>query len=328
MEKPSYPLTLRRLRANEHIRDLVAGVSLHHNRFIQPIFVGENLSERKKSAFLPGVYTETTESLLRQTEHDLKNGVNKFLFFPVNHNKFATDFTFDFAAKTTQLLKKQFGNDIWLANDLCLCGYTIHGHCGILDENGERLLNQETVEILSAYALQMAQAGTDCIAPSDMMDGRIKSIRNTLDNNHLEQVSLMAYSAKFASSFYGPFRDLCNSGPTANGLNDRSTYQIDYRNPKDAIKSALRDIENGADIIMVKPGLPYLDIVKTLSEQHVPLAIYQVSGEYAALEALVEKGLAKRDAIHIETWYAAARSGANMIISYAARHAKEWLGEK
>jgi porphobilinogen synthase len=217
---------------------------------------------------------------------------------------------------------------LWLATDVCLCSYTSHGHCGILNEDHTKLLNNKTVDVLSKYSAQLANAGADCIAPSDMIDGRIASIRGTLDALNYDHVSIMSYSAKFSSQWYGPFRDACHSAPDTNGLKNRKSYQISPLNINDAIASSLRDEKEGADILMVKPAALYTDVIAALKQQTLkPVAAYHVSGEYAAVEALAEKGLLNREAAHLEVWTALQRSGADVIISYAAKHAKEWINK-
>jgi porphobilinogen synthase len=207
-----------------------------------------------------------------------------------------------------------------------LCSYTSHGHCGILNEDHSRLINHKTVDILSKYASQLAVAGADCIAPSDMTDGRIAAIRTSLDSLGYDTVSIMSYSAKFSSQFYGPFRDACHSAPNTMGLKNRRTYQLSPLNINDAIASSLRDEKEGADILMVKPAALYTDVIATLKQKTLkPIAAYHVSGEYAAIESLAEKQLVTREAAHLEVWTALTRAGADIIISYAAKNAKDWI---
>ena len=326
MEKNFYPFTQRRLRADAHIRELTASVKLSHKSFIQPLFVDEAINEPRKVNGLNDVVVDTIDSALYNIEQDINNGITKFLLFPVPANKREKDFDFSFAVNVTKKFKEAFGDDIWLTADVCLCSYTTHGHCGILNEDHSQLLNSKTVEVLSKYAAQLANAGVDCIAPSDMMDGRIASIRSTLDALGHEQVSIMSYAAKFSSQWYGPFRDACHSAPNTNGLKNRKTYQISPFNINDAIASALRDDKEGADILMVKPAGLYTDVIAKLKQQTLkPVAAYHVSGEYAAIEILAQQSLLNREAAHIETWAALSRSGADIIISYAARHAKQWI---
>ena len=314
----------RRLRANPHIRDLVAEVSVSQNDLIQPIFVDETLSERAAVKNMSGVFSDTEGSILSQIESDLKAGVTKFLLFPVPKDRFETNFRFDFAQNVVSKIKSTFGDALWLINDVCLCSYTTHGHCGVLDTEGSKMLNAESVKILADYALGLAQAGADCIAPSDMTDGRIGAIRQILDQNRLENTSIMSYSSKFASNFYGPFRDVCKSSPTGTALKNRKTYQIDYRNGSDALRSSIRDAAEGADFLMVKPGLPYLDIVTKLSQKtDLPIIVYHVSGEYAAIDLLAQNDLIDKMAAHLEIWTAFKRAGATGIITYAARSYEE-----
>jgi porphobilinogen synthase len=326
METNFSPLTQRRLRVDTHIRELTASVKLTHKSFIQPLFVDEAIESPREINGLNGVQVDTIQTVLTSIENDVKSGITKFLLFPVPAQKKDKDFDFSFAAAVIKKVKETFGEDIWVASDVCLCSYTTHGHCGILNEDHSQLLNSRTVDVLSHYSSLLANAGADCIAPSDMMDGRIAAIRNKLDALGYEQVSIMSYAAKFSSQFYGPFRDACHSAPNTKGLQNRKSYQVSPFNINDAIASALRDEKEGADILMVKPATLYCDVITKLKQQTLkPLAAYHVSGEYAAIEALAEKGLLNRDAAHIETWAALQRSGADIIISYASRYAKEWI---
>jgi len=288
--------------------------------------VDEAIQSSREVNGLNGVQVNTADSILFNIEEDIKKGVTKFLLFPVPSNKKEKDFDFSFAVNTIKKIKETFGENVWIASDLCLCSYTSHGHCGILNADHSQLLNNKTVEVLSHYASLLANAGADCIAPSDMTDGRIAAIRTRLNALGFEQVSIMSYAAKFSSQFYGPFRDACHSAPNTKGLQNRKTYQISPFNINDAIASALRDENEGADILMVKPATLYSDVISRLKQQSLkPVAAYHVSGEYAAIEALAEKGLLNREAAHIETWAALQRSGADIIISYASKHAKEWI---
>lgn len=326
METNFYPLTQRRLRAGTHMRELTASVKLSHKSFIQPLFVDEAIQLPREVNGLNGVQVDTIDSVLYNIEQDINNGITKFLLFPVPALKKEKDFDFSFAVNIIKRIKEDFGEDVWVASDICLCSYTTHGHCGILNEDHSQLLNSKTVDVLSHYSSLLANAGADCIAPSDMMDGRIASIRNKLNALGFEQVSIMSYAAKFSSQFYGPFRDACHSAPNTKGLQNRKSYQVSPFNSNDAIASALRDEKEGADILMVKPAGLYTDIIATLKQQTLkPVAAYHVSGEYAAIEVLAEKGLLNREAAHLETWVALQRSGADIIISYAAKNAKEWI---
>lgn len=329
MEKISYPGTQRRYRASEHIRELTSGVRLSHKAFIQPIFVDASVDQPRYVDGLNEVRVDSFESVIDTMHSDIQSGITKFLLFPVPLKKSDKDFDYSFAASVINNIKSHFGDRIWLASDLCLCSYTTHGHCGILNKQETKLLNNPTVFELTKYASLLAEAGVDCIAPSDMMDGRIGAIRATLDTMGYDEVSIMSYAAKFSSQLYGPFRDACHSAPKSGGLQNRKTYQMDAGNLNDAIASALRDEKEGADILMVKPAALYTDVIKAVKQQTLkPVAAYHVSGEYSCVELLAEKGLADRAALHLEVWTALVRSGADIIISYASRNAKQWIEEK
>jgi len=322
-----YYSTHRRLRASRHIRELASDVTLSHRDFIQPLFIDESVSKRTPIATLTEINSDTIESALQQIEDDVKQGITKFLLFPVPKNKSASDFDFSFVLNAVKKIKATFGDTVWLACDVCLCAYTMHGHCGILHSDGTRVLNNETAVVLAQYALQLAKAGADCIAPSDLMDGRVAAIRTILDQHDFDHVSIMSYSAKFGSQYYGPFRDACKSTPgKGTVLSDRKTYQISPFNSVDAVQSALRDFDEGADVLMVKPALLNLDIVYQVRQLvHAPLAVYHVSGEYESIELLARQNIIERSKGHVEVWTSLKRAGANSIISYASRHAKEWI---
>lgn len=326
MENISYPLGQRRLRTGPLLRELVADTRLSHRAFIQPLFVEEGLSEVRSVQDLRGMEVYPADAILSVVESAIEKGIRKFLLFPIPAEKKLNEFDFSFATRVVRALKDRFGSDIWLASDLCLCSYTQHGHCGILDAEQTRLLNSPTVEILTRYALQLAAAGVDCIAPSDMTDGRIGAIRAALNALGQEHVTIMSYAAKFSSQWYGPFRDACHSEPRARGISNRKSYQVSPQYGGDALATALRDDAEGADILMVKPATHYTDIIVRLAAASAkPIAAYHVSGEYAALEALVEKGWADRAAAHLEIWTALTRAGAGIIISYAATEARQWI---
>jgi porphobilinogen synthase len=322
-----HPLTLRRLRQDEHVRALTREVHLRLDQLIQPCFVAEGLAAPEAVPGLTGVHQETPDSLLRRTEADLRAGVRAFLLFGVPRARASQHIDWSFTAGQIQSLKQRFGKDLWLAADVCLCSSTPHGHCGVLNPEGDHVDNHASVEELAAAALAYAQAGADCVAPSDMMDGRIGAIRRTLDAGGLERTVLMSYAVKFQSALYGPFRVAADSAPkTPSALRDRASYQLDPARPGDAWLCAERDVSEGADILMVKPGLPYLDLLRELSREiRKPWAVYHVSGEFAALEALAAQGLAPRGALHREILTAFKRAGASMIITYGARHARELL---
>src|ERR1700734_3343512 len=320
-------LNLRRLRQNEHVRTLTREVHVRLDQLIQPLFVAESITAREAVPGLTGVYQETPDSLLRQVEQDLGAGVHKFLLFGVPAGRSERDIDWSFTSGQIRALKQRFGSDIWLAADVCLCSSTPHGHCGVLNVEGDHLDNHASVAELEQAALSYAQAGADCVAPSDMMDGRIGAIRSRLDATGLERIVLMSYAVKFHSTLYGPFRAAADSAPKGDmALKDRASYQLDPARPNDAWQCAQRDADEGADILMVKPGLPYLDLLRELSRAiRKPWAVYHVSGEFAALEALAAMGLANRAALHREILIAFRRAGASMIITYGARFAREWL---
>ena len=318
-------LTLRRLRQDPFIRELTRQVRVSPAQLIQPHFVVEGLRAREAVPGLNGVFRETDASLADQVGRDLEAGIDKVLLFGVPAEKRASGFSFDSTARQIESLRRQFGPRLWISVDVCLCSYTSHGHCGVLTREQDHIANEASVKELARAAVAYARAGADCVAPSDMMDGRIAAIRTGLDEAGLERTLVMSYSAKFHSRFYGPFREAAESAPQS-GPADRSTYQLDPARPQDAYLSSVRDAEEGADILMVKPGLPYLDVLKDLSARiERPWAVYQVSGEFAAIEALAAQDLIARPQAHVECWTAFVRAGASMIITYGARSAREWL---
>ncbi|MDJ0929228.1 MAG: porphobilinogen synthase [Gammaproteobacteria bacterium] len=316
-------LSLRRSRLNRHLRELTREIRVHREQLIQPLFIVDGIQRPEPVDGIQSVYRDTPESVLPQIEADLEAGIKKFLLFGVPGRKQERDFDHRFTSLQIAAIKEQFGEDLWLAADVCLCSHTTHGHCGMLNDAGDYVRNDATVAELARAALSYASAGADCVAPSDMMDGRVAAIRAVLDQNDLERTAVMSYAAKFQSHFYGPFRAAANSAPAAgNRLSDRASYQLDPARPTDALRSARRDAAEGADILMVKPGLPYLDVLAELTAAvELPWAVYQVSGEQAAIDMLAERGLADRDAAQRESWTAFVRAGANAIISYAARRA-------
>ena len=325
-------LSLRRLRQSPIVRGMVREHRVSREQLMQPCFVVEGIKGREEVPGLTGTYRETPESLLKQTEKDLKAGVDKLLLFGVPRAKKLKDFDPSFTARQISALKKRFGDDLFVAVDVCLCSSTAHGQCGVLTAEGDHVDNHATVSELARAALVYAEAGADCVAPSDMMDGRVGAIRKALDASsdsgtaRLERTLLMSYSAKFHSKFYGPFRVAADSAPKGGGLKDRATYQIDPGTPRDALASSLRDAAEGADILMVKPGMPYLDVLAKLSGQiPKPWAVYEVSGEFAAIEVLARQGLIDGPKAHAEAWTAFVRAGASIIITYGARFASDWL---
>jgi porphobilinogen synthase len=309
---------LMRLRASQHLRDLCAETEFTRAQLIQPYFVVEGLSESEPIAGLRGTVRHNIPTALRQIEKDLNDGVTHFLLFPVPATKKESHFDHRSTHETISEIRKQFGNSLCLWIDTCLCSYTTHGHCAVLDEKGIRL--DETLDELANSAVAFAAAGADGISPSDMMDGRVARIRAALDENGFNLVPVMSYSTKFASNFYGPFRNAADSAPQ---FGDRRHYQLDVRNRNDALASSIRCAEEGADLLMVKPGLTSIDLIRPIRESTGrQVGAYQVSGEYAGLVLLAEQGLIKFEAALLETWHVFKRAGAQYIITYGARYAK------
>ncbi|TGL47474.1 porphobilinogen synthase [Leptospira wolffii] len=312
---------LRRNRLNAPMRNLTSSESLNYKKLIQPLFVAESLASAEKMSSLPGVFRDNSETVLSQVESDLKAGVEHFLLFLVPGQKSDDSIPRHFYEKAIGAIKTRFP-EAFLWVDTCLCSLTTHGHCGLLDSKG-RIENVSSVKRLSELALCYAESGADGISPSDMMDGRIASHRNILDKNGLEHVPIMSYSTKFKSHFYGPFREAAESAP---GHGDRSFYQIDVRNREDSLLSSVRDAEEGADLLMVKPGITSADLILPIREKTgLPVGAYQVSGEYASLSLLAENGFCKFEDALRETWQVFSRAGASYLITYAARRGKEIL---
>jgi len=310
---------LMRLRATQHLRDLCAETEFNRAQLIQPFFVVEGLKEEEPIPGLRGNVRHNIPSALKQIEKDLAAGVTHFLLFPVPAEKKESGFSHDATQQTISEIRRQFGNSLCLWIDTCLCSCTTHGHCAVLDENGIKL--DETLDELAKSALAFAQAGADGISPSDMMDGRVARIRAALDENGFNLVPVMSYSTKFASNFYGPFRNAADSAPQ---FGDRRGYQLDVRNRSGAIAASVRCTEEGADLLMVKPGLTSLDLIRPIHEAtELQVGAYQVSGEYGGLSVLAEQGLIKFEEALLETWHVFKRAGAQYIITYGARYAKQ-----
>lgn len=308
----------RRLRKNETIRNLIRETKLSVEDFIYPIFVEEGTNIKEEIPSMEGVYRYSVDRVLKEVEEVESLGIKAILLFgiPANKDELGTEgYAEDgIVQKAAREIKKVFPQ-MYVITDVCMCEYTSHGHCGILLENGY-VDNDKTLEYLGKIALSHARAGADMIAPSDMMDGRIEYIRNCLDDNGFETVPIMAYSAKYASSFYGPFRDAADSSPA---FGDRRSYQMDPANTDEAMREIELDIMEGADIIMVKPALSYLDIIRRAKDNfNMPLAAYNVSGEYSMLKMAVKEGLLDETAI-LESLLSIKRAGADIIISYFAK---------
>ena len=306
----------RRLRQNSAFRAMVRETRLSANDFLLPIFVEENVDERAPISSLPGVFRESENSLEATVKEAAETGVKSIMLFGVSHNK--DDEGRDslngnglFARMIDRA--KQAAPETLVVADLCFCEYTDHGHCGPLDKKGD-VDNDATLENLMIQARVAAEAGADMVAPSGMMDGMVSAIRQGLDESGFSNVPIMSYATKFASCFYGPFRDAAGCGL---GQGNRKTYQMDPANVREAIEEAMQDELEGADILMVKPGMPYLDILARLrDETNLPLAVYQVSGEYAMIKAAAEKGLLDETDAMMESLLSFKRAGADIILSY------------
>jgi porphobilinogen synthase len=315
-----------RLRSSPLMRDLVNETQWTASQLIQPLFVGEGLSADLEIPGLLGTKRQTEENLLRQVEIDLKAGVRQFILFSIPEEKRERAFNHAFSQRVISRLKKQFGSECLLWLDTCLCSVTTHGHCCVFSKDttarGNGISSEETRHEIATIALAYAEAGADGLSPSDMMDGRVAAIRSRLDENGFQDTPIMSYSTKFASSMYGPFRVAADSSPK---MGDRKGYQIDVRNRTDALASSLRCAEEGADLLMVKPGMTSIDLIRDIhSMTGKPVGAYQVSGEFAALVFLAEKGLTSLPEAMKESWHVFRRAGAQYIITYGARYAREW----
>lgn len=310
---------LMRLRSSQHLRDLCAETEFNRAQLIQPFFVVEGLGQEEPIPGLRGNVRHNIPSVLRQIEKDLEDGVTQFLLFPVPSEKKESGFSHQSTQEAISQIRKQFGKSLCLWIDTCLCSYTTHGHCAVLDEQGIKI--EKTLDELAKSAVAFAEAGADGISPSDMMDARVARIRAALDENGFNLVPVMSYSTKFASNFYGPFRNAADSAPQ---FGDRRHYQLDVRNRNDALASSVRCAEEGADLLMVKPGLTSLDLIQPIHERTgLQVGAYQVSGEYAGMSLLAEQGLIKFEEALLETWHVFKRAGAQYIITYGARYAKQ-----
>jgi porphobilinogen synthase len=310
---------LMRLRATQHLRDLCAETEFNRAQLIQPLFVVEGLESQEPIPGLRGNVRHSTASLLGQIESDLAAGVTQFLLFPVPDQKREKGFKHQFSAAAIAEIRRQFGDSLCLWIDTCLCSYTSHGHCAVLE--GPQIDHAATMTELANAAVAFAEAGADGISPSDMMDGRVAHIRAALDERHLDLVPVMSYSTKFASNFYGPFRNAANSAPQ---FGDRRHYQLDVRSRSEAIAASRRCAEEGADLLMVKPGISSLDLIAPIQEQTGRrVGAYQVSGEYAGLALLHEEGLINFEQALLETWHVFKRAQAQFIITYGARYARQ-----
>jgi porphobilinogen synthase len=319
----------RRLRSTEGYRRLARETRFAVDQLIYPIFVSEKVSGRSEVSSMPEVYQLSLAAVADEVKSIADLGIPAVLLFgipaqkdPIASQAYAAN---GVAQEAIRSIKKATP-ELIVITDVCLCEYMSHGHCGIVDKQGEhyRILNDETVELLAKTALSHAAAGADIVAPSDMMDGRIGIIRNALEAHGFSNVAIMSYAAKFCSAFYGPFRDAAESAPQ---FGDRRTYQMDPANALEALREVALDVEEGADLLIVKPGLPYLDILWRIKERfELPTAVYNVSGEYAMLKAAAKLGWLdeKRSVFEMMTGF--RRAGADMIITYWAKALATWMG--
>lgn len=309
----------RRLRSSGHVRSLVRETRVGADALIQPLFIKEGINIKDEIKSMENNFHYSPDRLAEGIEAGLEAGVNKFLLFglPLKKDNSGSEAWNDQGViqQGLRAIRDRFGNEVYLITDVCLCEYTSHGHCGIL--SGTYVDNDRTVERLAEVALSHALAGADMVAPSDMMDGRVRAIRSKLDAHGQINTPIMSYSVKYASSFYGPFREAAGSAP---GFGDRKTYQMDWHNAAEALKVATLDIRDGADLLIVKPALSYLDIIKTVSsEVNVPVAAYNVSGEYAMIKAAAKMGLIDEYGAMCESAVSMFRAGANILITYFAK---------
>lgn len=314
---------MRRLRLNANIREVFAETSLRKEDLIYPLFVKDGANEVEEIKSLKGQKQYTVDRL-DEVIKELKDlGIRSVILFGVPEHKDACGsgaYAKDGVVQRAIRKIKEIDKDFIVIGDVCMCEYTDHGHCGIL--HGDYVDNDETLNYLAKIAVSMAEAGVDIVAPSDMMDGRVAKIREALDEAGYINVSIMSYASKFASNYYGPFRDAAGSAPS---FGDRKQYQMDYRNKKEALREILSDVEEGADMLIVKPAMAYGDIMKLASEEtNLPIVAYSVSGEYAMLYDAVANGLVKEDII-METMLSFKRAGANLIITYFAKYLAERL---
>jgi len=320
----------RRLRSTDKMRQLVQETRLDVQQLIYPLFISEKVSGRSEIPSMPGVAQLSIHSLQDECRTIAQLGINAILLFGIPDQKdenasqaYADNGIVQQAVRTI----KQATPDLLVITDVCLCEYTSHGHCGVVAKDGRqyRVPNDASVELLVKTAISHAEAGADIVAPSDMMDGRVGAIRTALDSQGYTDVALMSYASKFCSAFYGPFRDAAESAPQ---FGDRRTYQMDPANALEALREVALDVEEGADLLIVKPGLPYLDILWRVKERfELPTAVYNVSGEYAMVKAAARMGWIEEKRAVMEMMIGFRRAGADMIITYWAKDLAVWLKE-
>ena len=328
MQFPKY--RPRRLRSNKLIRDLVSENHLSVKDLIMPLFVRPGNGIKNEISSMPGNYQFSVDTLVEEVKELASLGIPGVILFgiPSTKDELGTEAYADdgIIQKAVRAIKENV-SDILVITDVCMCEYTNHGHCGYIkkdEKTGEyQIDNDETLKLLTKEALSHAEAGVDMVAPSDMMDGRVGAIRDILDDNGYDNIPIMSYAAKYASAYFGPFRDAAESPPS---FGDRRTYQMDTPNSEEAIREVALDIEEGADIVMVKPALPYLDIIRLVKDQFGhPVAAYNVSGEYSMVKAAHEKGWLDEKAVALETLMSIKRAGADIILTYWAKDAARWL---
>ena len=319
---------MRRMRRNETLREMMQETRLSVWDLAAPLFVVPGIGMKREISSLPGVYQFSVDELEKEAGELAQAGVPAVLLFGLPETKDeegACSVNPQGPVQRAVRMFKQKFPQIVVITDVCLCEYTTHGHCGILNENGE-VDNDATLSVLAEQAVSYAEAGADWVAPSDMMDGRVAAIRQALDENGFEQVSILSYAAKFASSFYGPFREAADCAPK---FGSRKAYQMNPGNGNEALREVELDIEEGADVVMVKPAMAYLDIVSRVKETfHMPTAAYHVSGEYAMVKAAAQNGWIDEEAVMMETLLSIKRAGADLIITYYAKQAARILNQQ
>ena len=316
----------RRLRINENIRELARETRLSKSSLIYPVFIREGSGIKEEIPSLVNQYHYSPDRICEEIEQLLAAGIHKILLFGIPAHKDelgSSAWQEDGAVQTALRIIKQNYPQVYCITDVCMCEYTSHGHCGVLC--GHEVENDATLELLSKTALSHVEAGADMVAPSDMMDGRVRAIRQCLDKNGHKETPIMSYAVKYASAFYGPFRDAAGSAPA---FGDRKSYQMDYHNRREGMKEALTDIEEGADIIMIKPAMSYLDMVSEVHKAtNVPIAAYSVSGEYAMVKAAAKMGWIEEDKIVCEMAASAYRAGVQIYLTYYAKELAGFIDE-
>jgi porphobilinogen synthase len=322
----AFPATrLRRMRKTGALRGLVRETNLDTGHLVYPLFVTHGSDRREPIASMPGIERLTISHLAEEAGEIAALGIPAVLLFgiPADKDEAATGaYDPEGIVQLAVRALKQSEPELTVITDVCLCEYTSHGHCGVVREDGQ-VDNDLTLELLAKTAISHAEAGADAVAPSDMMDGRVGAIRGQLDSDGHSDVAIVAYSAKFASAFYGPFREAAESAPA---FGDRRGYQMDPANAREAVREAVLDVEEGADVVMVKPALPYLDVITRVREAvQAPVAAYNVSGEYAAIKAAAERGWLDERAVVLEALTGIRRAGADIVVTYHAKDVAQWL---